>query len=200
MSQVDFGTNIKIPKNITSNLATFGAIVSGVIVGVLASLSMMSSAIKEQVAAATESTGHTVAMVPVATTTGTCSVPTLVSNQASLGGGAGAGQVAAVAPAGGRGGDSSGGNTWVRNFVGGVFATNTATISNTGSGSMNVAKTTNQNTTTVKNNNHVNVVNDNPQTASSGNASTENNTSAGNTESGLASNTSRSEYDVTITN
>ncbi|MDB5169705.1 MAG: hypothetical protein JWN82_101 [Candidatus Saccharibacteria bacterium] len=197
----------KTPKIQSNNLVTFGATLSGIVVGVVTAMAMMGPMLHDQLASATKDLHRTIATAP-ASVTSACVVPS-----DGLGSSANSRLVSTAQqsmPEGGRGGDgtpnspstpsSSGGKTWVHNFVGGVWAKNTATISNTGSDSNNVIKTTNRNTTVVSNHNNVDVTNNNHQSANSGDVESENNTTAGEASSGTASNTSRSEYEVTINN
>ena len=195
----------EIYKMYKSNFLTFFAVLAGVVIGVVSSIAMMGSMVRTELADAVQSsTAAALKTAPAAsmTTATACMVP----SGGSGGGGGGSApathtSVAPVPESGGKGGDtpSKPGHDWVHHFVTGSW-TNTATISNTGPDSYNVIKQSNTSISTVKNENSVKVVNNNSQTANSGSVQSNDNTTGGSAASGEASNTSRSEYDISITN
>jgi hypothetical protein len=200
---------IKTIKAKSGNLFTFFATLSGVVVGVVASMAMMGPLLQSQVASATKDLGKTVAIAPASSVAPECVLPAgqAASNQARIA----TASVPMTVPApqaGGKGGEApvpgAGGNnnnkTWVHKFVSGVWATNTATIKNTGADSTNIVKTTNTNTTTVTNKNNVWLSNNNAQKAVSGDVNSYDNTTSGTATSGAAHNTSDADMNVTITN
>lgn len=77
---------------------------------------------------------------------------------------------------------------------------NTATIDHTGPNSTNKVTVTTNNDLTITNNNNVSVRSTVNQTAKSGNVEVSGNTTGGNATSGDASNTSSSEFTLSITN
>ncbi len=88
----------------------------------------------------------------------------------------------------------------VSKLVSGVFAHDTATVSDTGPNSTNDVTFHNTNTTTVTNTNTLNVTDINPQAADSGNAGVSHNTTGGSATTGVASNTSDNSFTYNVNN
>lgn len=214
MSEDKLADTIKTIKAKSGNLFTFFATLGGVVVGVVASMAMMGPMLQSQVASATKDLGKTVAFSPASDITSACVVPAeQAANQAKIetaatsrptlpqmqtSGNMGGGKGGETGPMPGAGGNNN--NTLIHKFVSGVWATNTATIKNTGADSTNSIKTINTNKTTVINKNDIQLKNNNPQTATSGDVYSSENTSAGTATSGTASNKSDANFTVTVTN
>lgn len=187
----------------TGNVFTFFATLGGVVFGVLLSVAITGPMLQSKVAEATQNATHTIVATP-ANYADACVAPTSQTATGGTGNNVTATQSTPVP--GGRGGDAPmpqpphQDKIWVHKFVSGVWATNTGTISNTGSDSTNTVTAVNKNTTHVQNTNNVNVVNNNSQSADSGDVDSHNNTTSGGGTSGTASNTSKSEFDITLIN
>ena len=187
-----------IPKTKTakiqnSNLFTFFATLSGVVVGVVASLAMMGPMVQSEVASATRALNAR----PVSSTSECVS-----SND--VGGASSTAKVPAPAPetGGSNGGNNGGGgdkNVIVK-IIGGQSNKTVASMNNTGPDSTNIIKTINKNTTTITNNNDVYVSNNNEQNATSGSANVSGNTNGGSANSGKADNTNATSTDINISN
>lgn len=201
ISQLPY-SNTKTSKFQNSNLFTFVATLSGVVVGVMASLAMVGPMVHSEVASATNAATRTISTRPA---------DLLTDCSTGVGGGGAAGNAAhqfgsvlgasSFLPNNTPGGNGGGGTTFVHKLVSGIWATNTATISGNGADSTNKVVTVNKNTTTISNDNDIHLTNNNPQTATSGDAkSYENTDSNANATSGTASNTSDSSMNVSVTN
>jgi hypothetical protein len=181
----------------------FGGTFAGVVFGVLLSVGFMKPMLQSAVASATKDLHQQVAAAPAANFT-ECTIPTSTSGGQALGASTSLMPSSSTpsTPGGKGGGGSSGGTktVFVHKLISGVFATTTASNSNTGPGSTNTIVTKNTNTTTVTNNNDISVNNSSDQSATSGDASSTQNTTAGNTASGSASNTTKSDLNIAVTN
>lgn len=174
-----------------SNLFTFVAAFTGVAVGVFASLAMVAPMIRSEFATQSQKLSQQLlSAAPAAATLSACTVPADETGSTAGSGAAAVQTATAVKPGGGAGGGSSTSTVFVHKLVSGIWAKDTATISNTGTDSENEVSFTNTNTTTVSNDNDLSATNNNPQYAQSGNASASHNTTAGQTASGTATNDS----------
>jgi hypothetical protein len=182
----------KMTKIQNSNLFTFFATLSGVVVGVVASLAMMGPMVRTQVAAATR---------------GLDARPVSSLSCATSGGGSGAAANSSAVKtsghtnkpqSGGSGGGMGGGG--VTKIIGGFSANTHVSMKNTGPGSHNSVTTVNKNSVYIENNNNVSVSNSNDQEAVSGAATVSGNTNGGSAHSGQASNENKTSTGISIEN
>jgi len=180
----------KTAKIQNSNLFTFFATLSGVMVGVLASLAMVGPMVRSEVASAT----RTLQARPVSSVT-ECVSP---NDEGGASNTAKVKTAATTKPGGGSGGGGGGSTEVIKKIIN--SNTTVAGMSNTGPGSENSITTINRNTTTIENNNNVSVENSNSQSATSGDARVSGNTNAGSAASGKATNTNQTSTDISISN
>ncbi|MCA9325577.1 hypothetical protein KDA23_05975 [Candidatus Saccharibacteria bacterium] len=180
----------KTAKIQTSNLYTFVATLSGVVVGVVASLAMVGPMVRSEIAAATRD----LQARPVSSLS-ECYSPNDVGGASSTA----KPKAPAPMPSGGSGGGgSSSSNEVVEKIV--YSNTTVASMHNTGPGSTNQITTVNRNSTEITNNNNVSVINENNQQASSSSATVSGNTNGGNADSGDASNKNETSTGISISN
>lgn len=182
-------------------LATFG----GVMLGVLASLGVMRADMHSQFAAETASLNHQMVRLADANVAaggqfGQCSAPAGSAGQSSAVTAAASVGNSSSQPNGMSGGSGANGPTFVHKLVSGVFANDTAAISNTGADSNNQVSFENSVQTTVTNTNNLSLNSSNSQTAVSGDAYSSRNTAAGPVATGSAQNSSIVDLTYNVTN
>ncbi len=176
-------------------LFTFFATLSGVIVGVVASLAMVGPMVRADVASASSDTHKIVSLRPVSDLT-TCTGTSSLGITPATGHAA----VAAVAPEPVSSDSNGSAHTFVTKLIGGAYNTTAASMTNTGPASHNSISTTNNTTTTVENHNDVTIQSNNNQYTSSGSAFLSNVTNGGSATTGDTSNTYRTTDAVSISN
>jgi hypothetical protein len=208
-------TSVKSGKQVTiripsysSFLFTVVATFAGVLVGVLAALSIVKSDVTAQVSAATSKLNNqftTAADVADSSTISNsstqCPVPAGSTTSTAP---AAAVTTAASAPTIGKGGGNSTNPapapTFVHKLVSGTFTNDTGTITNTGPDSSNSVTFDNTNKTTVTNNNNFNLTNTTSQSSDSGSAKVVNNTTGGEAITGDATNNSSTAVEYRVSN
>ncbi|HUD06788.1 MAG TPA: hypothetical protein VMR34_02775 [Candidatus Saccharimonadales bacterium] len=180
---------------------------SGILVGVIASLSVVLPSIKSDLATDVGSlASKNVLIRPVddaLTTSGVCTTPSGVSGPSTPGSTsstspAAQAVTAALSPSGSS--TSAPGTQLVSKLVSGIFANESGSISNTGPGSTNKIAETNTNTTTVTNTNDIDVSSNNSQSGQSGSSNVSGNTTGGNATSGGLTNSNSDDYTFNINN
>lgn len=206
-----------------SNLLVLGATFAGVVLGILLSVALMRPMAHSQVAAVTKNldsqnqSQQALAMKPA----NFASPPYLACAAQTSGRTSGAQTAAASSPSKptkpnkpqvapphnnnsnpGRGGDHGGGGKTVviKKIIGGLRTKTIASNKNTGYGSTNTITTTNENRLEISNDNDISITNNNPQTATSGKVVSNQNTTAGQATSGTASNSSKTSFNISVSN
>ena len=204
---------------IRNNLLTMVAAFTGVALGVLATFGYMSSYLHSQLANQTAAITHKIVSMRPADLTSSqiaaltpndvsniCGVPTATTTAIAGNIVASAGKLTPattptstttpttpITPSGPS-------TTFISKLVSGVFGPEKISISNTGTGSTNTVKATNDVTTTVSNNNEFNLTTNNQQTSNSGSVNSSQNTTAGSSTSGSATNNNATSMSINVNN